>query len=194
MVDRNARNRAIDALVSFRSGALTNDEINRKWPQASSDTGLTEIGVVLGGSFFIGIRTYRLTDEGHGSDEALSLVDRCIVFLRTDRQVGKPIRPLRGSVTRYAIAGTVGLPLAWWYAWGLDVIWMSFVAVAVGWIVLLPIVKRELGDFREAKRRYDNDFETWLAQRKSVEEDADPDWWPFHGRMDYERACKHVSR
>lgn len=194
MVDRDARDQAIHVLGEFRFGVLTNAEIDRQWPHAPSDTGLTEIGVMLSGAFFIDVETYRLTDEGHGSAESANMVDRCMAFLRTDRQVGKPIRPLRGSVTHNAIVGTLALPLAWWYAWGLEHIWVTAVVIVVGWLVLAVAIKRELEAFREAKARYDDEFEEWLEQRKSVEKDADPDWWPFHDRNDYEQARRHMIK
>jgi hypothetical protein len=93
MIDKSAREKAVGVLERFVSGDLNADGLDYGWPVSDFDISVDSIGntlyICFGGDP-IGTTTYPTLN-----DSQKRLVDRCLVFLRSDHEYAWPGEPGR---------------------------------------------------------------------------------------------------
>ena len=98
--DRDARDQAANLLEAYLAATISNDELERRWPQRSSDPALEEIRRAVWLSY---------DDERthNGPIAAQDLVRRCADFLRTNEPYAWPIPKLWQRLVTWPL--TLGL-------------------------------------------------------------------------------------
>ncbi len=106
MVDRRNRDVGANVLQELIDGKITNDEfMNRfKFPK-NTDPAIRAIFIFAWGQFS-DLRAHRLTGRHALTPERRSVLDRCVLFLRTDQEFEWPLP--KPSLTR-GLLETIGL-------------------------------------------------------------------------------------
>jgi hypothetical protein len=107
MIDRAGRDAAAAALEGFRSGMITNEEFEDKWPSTSSEPALFQIREHL-------LPTYDETSEYKLSPSSIGrerdeLYRRVILFLRSSEEYRWPYVPRSGLMSLLLAIATLGV-------------------------------------------------------------------------------------
>ena len=125
MIDRTARERALELLERWHAGTLTNLELEDTWPE-SNDRGVRAVGDRLW-CFYSDFPKATSDLSSFGSEDK-DLFDRCMKFLQSEAEYGWPdfdfqregLRPIetlfRGERTKVQRWGefTRAGDIAWW--------------------------------------------------------------------------------
>jgi hypothetical protein len=90
MVDRRARDIAADAVRDFMGGSISNREYERRFPTAKGDPALWAIHTALWFGYS-DTSEHTMTGKHASNDEGRALVERCVLFLRTDLEFQWPV-------------------------------------------------------------------------------------------------------
>jgi hypothetical protein len=93
MINRNARDQAASALEEFLKGVISNEEYERRYPNAKDDPALHAIFTQVW-LFYSDKSEHTLSGKHALSDEARDAFERCILFLRSDLEFQWPIPTL----------------------------------------------------------------------------------------------------
>ncbi len=99
MIDRAARDAAIDLISQYFGGFITNDELLDEFPRSSPDSALEGIYQKLF-DLTVDVYSHKMLGSLTGDPENYALVQRCLLFLRSDleyRWVGR-LRGIIGSL------------------------------------------------------------------------------------------------
>ena len=105
MVDRRARDIAADAVREFMGGSISNREYERRFPTAKRDPALRAIYTNLW-FCYSDVSEHTLTGKHALNDKGRALVERCVLFLRSDLEFQWPPPKFR---LRYGILRLLGL-------------------------------------------------------------------------------------
>ena len=94
MVDRHARNIAAEALRDFMEGSISNKEYERRYPKSKDDPALWGIYANI---WFCYSDTSEHTLSGKHAltDDGRAIVERCLLFLKSDLEFQWPATKLR---------------------------------------------------------------------------------------------------
>ena len=98
MIDLYARDIGAAALEEFLEGSITNEEYEEKYPRSENDPALREIYLQVW-FFYSDIKKHKLIGKNSLNDEQSKLVERCILFLKSDLEFEwrpQKLRPLQG--------------------------------------------------------------------------------------------------
>jgi len=105
MVNRHARDTAAEAIRDFMNGSITNREYERRFPTARGDPALWAIHTALW-SGYSDVSEHTMTGKYALTDEGRAIVERCVVFLRSDLEFQWPPPKFR---LLYGILRVLGL-------------------------------------------------------------------------------------
>jgi len=105
MVDRHARDIAADAVRDFMGGSISNREYERRYPTTKRDLALWAIHTALW-SGYSDVSEHTMTGKHALNDEGRALVERCILFLRSELEFEWPPPKFR---VRYGLLRLLGL-------------------------------------------------------------------------------------
>ena len=88
MVDRAARDKAATAVERFWAGEITNDELEKLWPN-SRDRAVVAVESFIW-LLYSDLKEHRIRDEDKSDPEIALRVGTCIRFLRCDEEYGWP--------------------------------------------------------------------------------------------------------
>ena len=94
MVDRRSRDIAADALRDLVEVSISNEEYERRYPKSKDDPALWEIFVQVW-FFYSDLKTHALSDKHALNDEQRALLNRCILFLKSDNEFQWPRQKFR---------------------------------------------------------------------------------------------------
>jgi hypothetical protein len=105
MIDRHARDIAADAVRDFMQGSISNKEYERRFPTAKGDPALWAIYANLW-FCYSDVSEHTLTGKHALGDDSRAILERCVLFLRTDLEFRWPPPKFR---LRYGILRLLGL-------------------------------------------------------------------------------------
>jgi len=105
MINRHARDIAADAVRDFMGGSISNREYERRFPTAKDDQALWAIHTALW-SGYSDVSEHTMTGKHALNDEGRALVERCILFLRSDVEFQWPPPKFR---VQYGLLRLLGL-------------------------------------------------------------------------------------
>ncbi len=105
MVDRHARDIAADAVRDFMQGSISNKEYERRFPRTKDDPAFWAIYSNLW-FCYSDVSEHTLTGKYALNDEGRALVNRCVLFLRSDLEFQWPPPKFR---LRYGFLRLIGL-------------------------------------------------------------------------------------
>jgi len=94
MIDREARDVAVTALRDFMEGAISNREYERKYPTSERDPALWAIYSQIW-FHYSDISEHTLTGKHQLNVDGQRLLERCLLFLRSDLEYLWPPQKLR---------------------------------------------------------------------------------------------------
>lgn len=89
MVNRAARDKAAQLIWQFGEGEITNDEFSDDFPRDGKDQALQEIRWAIW-QFYDDQTTHKLEGNHALNPKQVELMERCELFLRTDREFAWP--------------------------------------------------------------------------------------------------------
>jgi hypothetical protein len=105
MVDRRARDIAANVVRDFMGGAISNREYERRFPIAKGDPAIWAIHTSLWFGYS-DVSEHTMTGKHALNEEARVLVERCLLFLKSDLEFQWPPPKFR---LRYGILRLLGL-------------------------------------------------------------------------------------
>ena len=89
MLDREARNKGVRVISEFKNGAISNKEYERRYPTSAGDLALAEIFNQIW-FLYSDIRKHTLNGKYALNPENSALVERCVLFLRSNAEFKWP--------------------------------------------------------------------------------------------------------
>jgi hypothetical protein len=105
MVDRHARDVAAEALREFMSGSISNKDYEWRFPRGTRDPALEAIYSYFWFSYS-DTKEHTMTGDHAITDEGRAVVQRCLLFLKSDLAFQWPARKL---LLAYPILRLIGL-------------------------------------------------------------------------------------
>jgi len=114
MIDREARFCAADLVEQFWNGSITNDDLERSWPN-SRDEAIRAVEDLVW-TLYSDLKAHTIREADTTDPRLVVIIPDCIAFLRTSKEYRYPhLGTLRGATryTTWAVILSFGL-LAFW--------------------------------------------------------------------------------
>ena len=114
MIDREARYRAADLVEQFWNGSITNDELERSWPN-SRDEAIRAVEDLVW-TLYSDHKTHTVREAETSDPRLMVIIPNCIAFLRTDEKYTWPNLGTIKGAERYpswAVILSLGLLGLW---------------------------------------------------------------------------------
>jgi hypothetical protein len=139
MIDRHARDLAAEAVRDFMEGSISNKEYERRFPRSKGDPALWAIYSQVW-FCYSDILEHTLTGKHALNDERRAVMERCLLFLKSDLEYQWPLPKIR---LRYGILRLLG------FGWLLKR--RQEVEMGIGDMDVWPFLKR--ADYEDMSRK-----------------------------------------